>query len=264
MEFYSNSFLQIISGALIIIAFRYLFFRVFSRKAYLLFILFTVLLVIGFVYFPQIQLLVFLSFVVYLIFDKMQNKPTYTPPEAVFEGGGIKRGLTAPEAAVLLGKPFDKILALVLLGMSEKGFIQIRRGSLLHDIGKMGIPDDILNKPGKLSADERKVMQKHPQYAFEMLSRIDFLKLALEIPFSHHEKWDGSGYPRGIKGDEIPFSARIFAIIDVLDAMINDRPYRDAIPKEEVLNYIKSESGKHFDPDVVKALFEMKSFSAKK
>ena len=110
----------------------------------------------------------------------------------------------------------------------EEELINIRRGALLHDIGKMGIPDKILQKPGELTAEEWKTMRKHTQYAVEWLSPIEYLSSALDIPHYHHEKWNGSGYPHGLKGEEIPLSARIFSVIDMWDALCSDRPYRDA------------------------------------
>jgi PAS domain S-box-containing protein/putative nucleotidyltransferase with HDIG domain len=133
---------------------------------------------------------------------------------------------------------------------------QVRWGALLHDIGKMGVPDDILLKPGALTEDEWVIMKKHPTYAFEMLSPIRYLRAAIDIPYCHHEKWDGTGYPRGLKGEQIPLTARIFAVVDVWDALCSDRPYRAAWPKEKVLAYIQSLSGTHFDPNVVKVCLE--------
>lgn len=137
------------------------------------------------------------------------------------------------------------------MGVEESKLIQIRRGALLHDIGKMGIPDSILLKPGKLTDEEWVIMQKHPSYAFEMISNIVYLHESLDIPYCHHEKWDGSGYPRGLKGEQIPLAARIFAIVDVYDALTSNRPYREAWPRERVLKYIKEQSGTHFDPRIV-------------
>ncbi len=136
-------------------------------------------------------------------------------------------------------------------GLGEEKISQIRRGALLHDMGKMGIPDSILLKPGPLSVDEWKIMKLHPQLSFDMLSPIEFLKKALDIPFCHHEKWDGTGYPQGLKGTEIPIAARIFAVVDVWDALRSDRPYRKAWKKEKVLDYIKALSNIQFDPKVV-------------
>ena len=135
--------------------------------------------------------------------------------------------------------------------IKQEEIIHVRRGAFLHDIGKMGIPDNILTKPSKLTDEEWEIMQKHPVYAFEMLSSIDFLYPALDIPYCHHEKWDGSGYPRGLSGEEIPFAARIFAIVDVYDALTNDRPYHKACTEQEAIEQIKEQSGKHFDPQVV-------------
>jgi len=139
------------------------------------------------------------------------------------------------------------------MGVRDEELVHITRGALLHDIGKMGIPDGILLKPGQLTDDERKLIQKHPVYAYEMLRPIDFLLPAIDIPYCHHEKWDGTGYPRGLKGDEIPFAARIFPVIDVWDALTSDRPYRKAMPHAEVRQHIKADSGRHFDPRVVEA-----------
>jgi PAS domain S-box-containing protein len=143
------------------------------------------------------------------------------------------------------------------MGISENEMVHIYRGSLLHDIGKMGIPDNILRKPGPLTKDEWKIMRQHPQFAYNMLSSIPYLRPAVDIPYSHHERWDGSGYPRGLKGEEIPLAARIFSIIDVWDALLTDRPYREAWPKEVVIDYIRNESGTRFDPEVVKKFIEM-------
>ena len=131
--------------------------------------------------------------------------------------------------------------------------VHIRRGAFLHDIGKMGIPDAILFKPGKLSPAEWDEMKQHPVYAHKLLSAISFLRPALDIPHYHHEKWDGTGYPRGLAGEQIPLAARIFAIVDVWDALSSDRPYRKAWPREKVIAYIKEQAGTHFDPQVVEA-----------
>lgn len=143
------------------------------------------------------------------------------------------------------------------MGLSEAELIHVRRGALLHDIGKMGVPDSILRKPGPLDEEEQRIMRRHPVYAFELLSKIEHLRSALDIPYCHHEKWDGSGYPRGLKGEQIPLAARIFAIVDVWDALTSDRPYRQAWSKEDALDYIVSRSGKHFDPQVVQAFVAM-------
>ena len=143
------------------------------------------------------------------------------------------------------------------MGVPEDQMVHIKRGSLLHDIGKMGVSDTILLKPGPLNDEEWDIMRRHPKFAYDMLSNIAFLEPALEIPYCHHERWDGTGYPRGLKGEQIPLAARIFAVIDVWDALISDRPYRGAWPLKEVVAYIKEQSGSHFDPRVVSAFIEL-------
>jgi hypothetical protein len=139
------------------------------------------------------------------------------------------------------------------LGLQESVLTNLKRGALLHDIGKMGIPDAILTKPGPLSTEEWDIMHRHPGMAKQLLDQIEYLRPAIEIPYSHHEKWDGSGYPYGLKGEEIPLAARIFAVVDVWDALLSERPYRKAWPEEKVLTYILEQSGKHFDPRIVQA-----------
>jgi len=143
------------------------------------------------------------------------------------------------------------------MGIDPQELVHIRRGALLHDIGKLGVPDHILLKHGKLTEEEWEIMRQHPVYALNMLMPITYLRPALDIPYCHHEKWDGTGYPRGLKGEQIPLSARLFAIVDVWDALGSDRPYRKAWPKEEILEYIQEESGKHFDPQVVEAFMQL-------
>jgi len=143
------------------------------------------------------------------------------------------------------------------MGLSEADLVQVRWGSLLHDIGKMGISDYILRKSGPLTDGEIEEMKKHPVYAFDMLSPIRYLHMALDIPYCHHEKWDGTGYPRGLKGDQIPLIARIFSVVDVWDALNTDRPYRSAWTQTEVLEHIRSLSGTHFDPQVVEAFLNL-------
>lgn len=142
-------------------------------------------------------------------------------------------------------------------GISDAELVHIRRGALLHDIGKMGVPDRILLKKDKLTDEEWDVMRKHPGFAHEMLLPIGYLRPALDIPYCHHEKWDGTGYPRGLKGTEIPLTARIFAVADVWDALTSDRPYRAAWSREDALAYIKENAGTHFDPQVVKAFADL-------
>ena len=134
--------------------------------------------------------------------------------------------------------------------------VHIKRGVLLHDIGKLIIPDEILHKPGKLTEDEWEIMRQHPVVARDLLEKIDYLHPAIIIPYYHHEKWDGTGYPQGLKGEEIPLSARIFSIVDVWDALNSDRPYRKAWPREKCIQYIKDQSGIHFDPKVVEVFLK--------
>jgi PAS domain S-box-containing protein/putative nucleotidyltransferase with HDIG domain len=143
-------------------------------------------------------------------------------------------------------------------GLGEKELVQVRWGALLHDIGKMGVPDGILLKPGPLTDEEWVAMKKHPTLAYEMLSPIRYLRLAMDIPYCHHEKWDGTGYPRGLKGEQIPLAARIFAVVDVWDALISDRPYRKAWSEEKARLHIQTGAGAHFDPQMVKAFLRMK------
>jgi len=145
------------------------------------------------------------------------------------------------------------------MGLSEVDLVHIRRGALLHDMGKMGIPDHILLKPDKLTEDEWVIMRQHPQYAYEMLSPIVYLQKALDIPYCHHEKWDGTGYPRGLKGEQIPLAARIFAVADVWDALRSDRPYRPGWSEEKVREYILEQSGMHFEPQVVEMFMRVMS-----
>jgi putative two-component system response regulator len=143
------------------------------------------------------------------------------------------------------------------LNIGDDEITHIRRGALLHDIGKIGIPDSILHKPDKLTEEEWVIMRRHPQFAHDMLSPIEYLRPALVIPYNHHEKWDGTGYPRGLKSEEIPMSARLFAIADVWDALTSNRPYRNAWTKEQARAYIHEQSGKHFDPAVVDLFFRV-------
>jgi PAS domain S-box-containing protein len=145
-------------------------------------------------------------------------------------------------------------------GLNEAELVDVRRGALLHDIGKMGVPDNILLKPGELTEQEWKQMRMHPVYAYDLLSHIAYLRQALNIPYYHHEKWDGTGYPRGLKGEAIPLTARIFAVVDVWDALISDRPYRAAWTKEQAREYIRTSAGTHFDPQVVAVFMQMRNW----
>lgn len=154
------------------------------------------------------------------------------------------------EMTVKLGRAF---------GLSEAELVQVRWGALLHDIGKLGVPDGILLKPGPLTDEEWVVMKKHPTFAYELLSPIYYLRLALDIPYCHHEKWDGTGYPRGLKDTQIPLVARIFAVVDVWDALKSDRPYRAGWTEEKVLEHIRTLSGTHFDPQVVDAFMQIQN-----
>ena len=138
------------------------------------------------------------------------------------------------------------------LGCTEEELVHIRRGALLHDMGKMGIPDEILQKPGPLTEEEWLIMRKHPLYAYQMLSPISYLNQALIIPYYHHERWDGSGYPHGLKGEDIPLFARLFAVVDVWDALSSDRPYRKRLPPKQVIQYLEIEAGRLFDPEIVR------------
>ena len=144
-----------------------------------------------------------------------------------------------------------------LMGINEDELVHVRRSALLHDIGKMAVPDYILHKPGPLTEAEWDIMRKHPQFAIEMLEPIEYLRPALVIPSNHHERWDGTGYPRAIKGEEIPLAARIFAVVDVWDALSSDRPYRKAWPYEKIVEHMRQQSGTHFDPNVVEIFLQM-------
>lgn len=142
------------------------------------------------------------------------------------------------------------------IGFSEEELAHIKRGALLHDMGKIAIPDEILQKPGPLNETEWERMRQHPMYAYEMLSPIAYLNPALDIPFYHHERWNGSGYPHGLKGENIPLSARLFAIVDVWDALRSDRPYRKAIPREQVIDYLSENANVLFDPKLVEVFLK--------
>jgi HD-GYP domain-containing protein (c-di-GMP phosphodiesterase class II) len=145
------------------------------------------------------------------------------------------------------------------MGIDGSRLAHIRRGILLHDIGKLGVPDHILFKPGSLTTEERQIMEQHVEFAYEMLAPIPYLKPALNIPYFHHEKWDGTGYPLGLKGEQIPIEARIFAVADVWDALLSDRPHRQAWTVEQAIEYICSQSGMHFDPRVVECFLKVRS-----
>jgi hypothetical protein len=150
------------------------------------------------------------------------------------------------------------------LGVSAEDIPHIRRGALLHDIGKLALPDSILRKSAPLSEAEWLVMRQHPLTAYRWLSAIDYLKPAIDIPYCHHEHWDGNGYVQGLGKEDIPYWARIFAVVDVWDAMRSDRPYRKAIPEIETLQYIKEQSGKLFDPTIVEAFLDLRAQGAQR
>lgn len=176
--------------------------------------------------------------------------------EATLEGWSNALELRERETAGHSKRVVEMTLSICrTLNIPKEELIHIQRGALLHDIGKMGIPDNILLKPGPLTSDEWVIMKQHPLYAFRMLSKIPFLTPALDIPYCHHERWNGSGYPRGLTGENIPLAARIFAIVDVWDALISDRPYRPAWTNEAALNYIHENAGILFDSAVVE-IFE--------
>ncbi len=143
------------------------------------------------------------------------------------------------------------------LSVPENELTHIRRGALLHDLGKMAIPDSILLKEGSLTEEEKEIVQKHPEQAKDMLENIPFLHSAVDIPLYHHERWDGSGYPEGLSCEDIPLSARIFAVVDVWDALLSDRPYRKKWGKDETKNYLREQSGIMFDPKVIEVFIEL-------
>lgn len=188
------------------------------------------------------------------MFDKLQrsNMDLMLAYDATIEGWSRALDLRDKETKGHTQRVTDIVLTLAeKVNMTDAEKLDLRRGALLHDIGKMGVPDAILHKPGPLTDDEWKIMRLHPVYAHQMLSSITYLKRALEVPYCHHERWDGSGYPRGLTGEEIPLSARLFAIVDVFDALVSDRPYRAAWPVDKALEYLEQQAGKQFDPEIV-------------
>jgi PAS domain S-box-containing protein/putative nucleotidyltransferase with HDIG domain len=187
------------------------------------------------------------------LFDGLQrsHQELVLAYDATIEGWSAALDLRDKETQGHSQRVTDLTLRLArALGISPENQLHMRRGALLHDIGKMGVPDNILLKPGKLTDEEWEIMSRHPTYAYQLLAPIQFLRPALDIPYCHHEKWDGTGYPRGLKGEQIPLAARIFAVVDVWDALRSDRPYRSAWPAEKVLEHIGSLGGTHFDPRV--------------
>ena len=194
------------------------------------------------------------------LFERLQrtNLKLGLAYEATIEGWSRAMDLRDKGAKEYTPRATELTLSLArLMDFNESELIHIRRGVLLHDIGTIGVPDHILHKPGQLTEAEWEIMHRHPAYAYEMLTSIEYLKPALDIPYYHHEKWDGTGYPQGLHGEQIPLAARIFAVVDVWDALTSVRPYRPAWPKEEALKYIQEQSGKHFDPQVVQQFLRL-------
>ena len=195
-----------------------------------------------------------------LNFEELQrsNRELQAAYEATIEGWSRAMDLRDHETENHTLRVTDLTLRLARqMGVREEEWIHYRRGALLHDIGKLGVPDAILQKAGALDDEEWALMRRHPIFAYQMLYPIEYLRPALEIPYCHHEKWDGSGYPRGLRGEEIPLAARIFAVVDVFDALTSNRPYRPAWSIRDALNYIQEQAGKHFDPQVVEAFLQM-------
>ncbi len=194
------------------------------------------------------------------LFERLQrsNNELLLAYDATIEGWSHAMDLRDREPAGHTQRVTEMTLALAIaMGIPEGELVHIRRGALLHDIGKLGIPDNVLLKAGPLTSEEWEIMKLHPAFANELLSPIEFLHPALDIPKYHHEKWDGSGYPRGLKGEEIPLAARIFAVVDVYDALTSDRLYRARWSEEKAFEYIRLQSGHHFDPKIVELFFEM-------
>jgi putative nucleotidyltransferase with HDIG domain len=194
------------------------------------------------------------------LFENLQhaNFELITAYDATIEGWARAMDLRDKETEIHTRRVSELTMTLaVKLGIKNSDLLHIRRGALLHDIGKMGVPDNILLKEGKLTEKEWELMRQHPQFAYEMLQPINYLRESLDIPYCHHEKWDGTGYPRGLKEEQIPLAARIFAIVDVWDAITSERPYRKGWTKQKALKYLREQSGKHFEPRIVNAFLEI-------
>jgi HD-GYP domain-containing protein (c-di-GMP phosphodiesterase class II) len=143
------------------------------------------------------------------------------------------------------------------MGIAPDQILPLRRGALLHDIGKLGIPEEILSKPDALTESEWQVVRQHPKFAEHLLEPIEFLRPALDIPKFHHERWDGSGYPYGLAGSNIPLAARIFSVVDVWDSMQARRPFRQALSEADTIEHLKQSSGRQFDPEVVRSFLQI-------
>lgn len=194
------------------------------------------------------------------LFERLQrsNIDLTLAYEATLEGWARALEMRDHETEGHTSRAAEVTVALArLMGLPEEELIHIRRGALLHDIGKMAIPDAVLLKPGPLTESEWMEMRKHPQYAYELLSPISFLRPALDIPYCHHEHWDGTGYPRGLKGEQIPLAARIFSVVDAWDALRSDRPYRKAWPETAIRDYLPQKAGSQFDPSIVRMFARM-------
>jgi HD-GYP domain-containing protein (c-di-GMP phosphodiesterase class II) len=194
------------------------------------------------------------------LFDNMQstNMQLLQAYDATIQGWAKALELRNSETAGHSQRTVDLTLRLARrMGIEEGQLAHVRRGALLHDIGKMSIPDAILQKAGLLNEAEWEIVRQHPVHAHKWLAPITYLQPALDIPLCHHEKWDGTGYPHGLMGEQIPLAARIFSVVDVLDVLTNDQPYRPAWTKEKALEYIQEQSGCHFDPKVVKVFLKM-------
>lgn len=205
-------------------------------------------------------LLAILASQVTRVLDELMNQVTSAYDKTI-EGWSQALEMRNHETEGHSHRVADLAMQLVLrMKVNENLHAHIHRGVLLHDIGKMGVPDSILCKPGPLTEAENQVMRKHPENAYHLLEHIPYLRPALQIPYCHHEKWDGTGYPRGLKGEDIPLESRIFTVIDVWDAMSSNRSYRPAIPEPQVIEYLRCETGRSFDPTVIHAFFEMMDF----
>ena len=195
------------------------------------------------------------------LFDELQrsNLDILLAYNATIEGWSRALDLRDRETEGHTQRVTEKAITLAgAMGFNDQDLMNLRRGALLHDIGKMGIPDRILLKPGRLNNEEWDIMRRHPTYAYEWLSPIVFLAPSLDIPYCHHEKWNGGGYPRGLRAEEIPLAARIFSVVDVWDALTSDRPYRKAWPKDQVRHYLQEQTGTQFDARVIEAFLDLK------